>query len=110
LSRYTQHDFRGLVERLRNRLSRENAGPAVLRRLRPADHGHAPGEMRLPGAQLRLGTRVDGVEKTAEGFAVSAAGETVNCAALVVATGGKSIPKMGASGSAMSWPSVSGSR
>ena len=55
-------------------------------------------EMRAAGAQLRLGAPADGVEKTAGGFRLKQAGEVIECQALVVATGGKSIPKMGASG------------
>ncbi|HSS14547.1 MAG TPA: NAD(P)/FAD-dependent oxidoreductase, partial [Rhizomicrobium sp.] len=37
------------------------------------------------------------VEKTSEGFTLQlSSGEVLSCGALVVATGGKSIPKMGA--------------
>jgi predicted Rossmann fold flavoprotein len=56
------------------------------------------GLMRLNGAQLRLGTAVDRVERTADGFRLFVGGEALDCASLVVATGGKSIPKMGATG------------
>ncbi|HSS15194.1 MAG TPA: aminoacetone oxidase family FAD-binding enzyme, partial [Rhizomicrobium sp.] len=45
----------------------------------------------------RLNVKVQYVEKTAGGFTVQlASGEILECGALVVATGGKSIPKMGA--------------
>jgi predicted Rossmann fold flavoprotein len=56
------------------------------------------GEMRRHGATLRLGTAVDRVEKTDSGFRLSVGGQAVDCEALVVASGGKSIPKMGATG------------
>jgi predicted Rossmann fold flavoprotein len=53
-------------------------------------------EMAAAGAQLRLGITVTRVEKTERGFALALpSGEGVECGALVVATGGKSIPKMG---------------
>ncbi len=55
-------------------------------------------EMADAGATLRLATPVLGVAKSAEGFRVSLQGADVVCEALVVATGGKSIPKMGATG------------
>ena len=55
-------------------------------------------EMRRHGATLRLGAAVDQVEKTDDGFQLTVGGAPVECAALVIATGGKSIPKMGATG------------
>ena len=55
-------------------------------------------EMRDAGAQLRLGTEVSDIERTADGFSLTAGGSPLACSALVVATGGKSIPKMGSSG------------
>jgi predicted Rossmann fold flavoprotein len=55
--------------------------------------------MRRAGAQLRLECAVRGVgRRSAGGFEVKTAGGTIACSALVVATGGKSIPKMGATG------------
>ncbi len=56
------------------------------------------GEMRRHGVTLRLATTVDAVETADAGHAVTIGGQTLRCAALVVATGGKSIPKMGATG------------
>jgi len=55
-------------------------------------------EMGAAGVTLRLATPVLGVEKSADGFRVSLPAGDVACEALVVATGGKSIPKMGATG------------
>jgi predicted Rossmann fold flavoprotein len=53
--------------------------------------------MKEAGAQLRLNAKVQYVEKTADGFTLQlASGDVLACRALVVATGGKSIPKMGA--------------
>ncbi len=57
------------------------------------------GQMGQAGVQLRLGVTVDAVRRGAEGgFAVRASGTEIACEAVVVATGGKSIPKMGATG------------
>ena len=52
-------------------------------------------EMKAAGVELRLGQAAPAVEKTADGFRL---GEALACASLVIATGGKSIPKMGATG------------
>ena len=57
------------------------------------------GLMRKAGAELRLGLAVETVRRRPQGgFEVSAGGKLISCEALVVATGGKSIPKMGATG------------
>jgi hypothetical protein len=55
-------------------------------------------QMRARGVSLRLGSSVDHLERGAEGFRLSVSDAPVDCEALVIATGGKSIPKMGASG------------
>ena len=55
--------------------------------------------MRQTGASLRLQTVVDRVQPLAGGgFSLMAGGTEITCRSLVVATGGKSIPKMGATG------------
>ncbi|MEN0087823.1 MAG: aminoacetone oxidase family FAD-binding enzyme, partial [Pseudomonadota bacterium] len=59
-------------------------------------------DIKASGAELRLQTSVETVRKTNTGFEVDLSCEgrnyTVRCQSLVVATGGKSIPKMGATG------------
>ena len=55
-------------------------------------------EMARHGASLRLSTPVRRIEPAAEGFHLALDGAEVACASLVIATGGKSIPKMGATG------------
>jgi hypothetical protein len=55
--------------------------------------------MRAAGVTLKLNTGVDAVERRGEGFEARLSdGSVVRAASLVVATGGKSIPKMGATG------------
>jgi predicted Rossmann fold flavoprotein len=55
--------------------------------------------MRGAGVELRLSTAVQAVgQAPTGGFEVTAGGAATHCQALVVATGGKSIPKMGATG------------
>jgi predicted Rossmann fold flavoprotein len=54
-------------------------------------------EMRQAGAVLRLNMAVQYVGKSDGGFTLQlSSGDIVTCESLVVATGGKSIPKMGA--------------
>ncbi|SIQ54242.1 hypothetical protein SAMN05880582_10287 [Rhizobium sp. RU20A] len=55
-------------------------------------------DMREAGVDLRLSTVVEAVEKTDAGFAIRLADGAVVAQSLVIATGGKSIPKMGATG------------
>lgn len=55
-------------------------------------------EMRAAGAAWHLGVEISGVEKTESGFRVSTSEGVFDAASLVIATGGKSIPKMGATG------------
>jgi predicted Rossmann fold flavoprotein len=56
-------------------------------------------DMRGAGAELRLSTGVEASERSGEGFVLTLSdGAAVSCASLVVASGGKSIPKMGATG------------
>jgi hypothetical protein len=52
-------------------------------------------DMAAAGVLLRLGHTVNSIEKTDTGFRLNGA---LDCASLVIATGGKSIPKMGATG------------
>jgi predicted Rossmann fold flavoprotein len=57
------------------------------------------GDLKQAGAALSLSTGVQSLERRGEGWrAVLSDGSTVEAASLVVATGGKSIPKMGATG------------
>jgi predicted Rossmann fold flavoprotein len=55
------------------------------------------GECRDAGVRIQLGTTVGEIARTSDGFAVALAAERATCTSLVIATGGKSIPKMGAS-------------
>jgi predicted Rossmann fold flavoprotein len=95
LSRYTQHDFIALMDRHRiawhektlGQLFCDGSATQVVEMLRS--------EMR--GAVLRLKTQVQYVETVNAGFTLQlSSGDVITCASLVVATGGKSIPKMGA--------------
>ncbi len=56
------------------------------------------GDLAAAGAELWLSCTVGAVRRSAQGFAVETARGGLRAASLIVATGGKSIPKMGATG------------
>jgi len=56
------------------------------------------GEMEKAGVTLALSTTIERVEKTDDGFAVRLSSGSLTCQSLIIASGGKSIPKMGATG------------
>lgn len=56
------------------------------------------GDLRAAGGELRLQSPVQSIEKTPEGFRVKTPQVTLTCRSLVLASGGLSIPKMGATG------------
>jgi predicted Rossmann fold flavoprotein len=97
LSRYTQDDFVALVNRHGIAWHEKTLGQLFCDGSATQVVAMLLAEMKAAGAQLRLNTRVQQVEKTADGFTLQlASGEVLDCGALVVATGGLSIPKMGA--------------
>ncbi len=96
LSRYTPQDFIALVDRHGIAWHEKTLGQLFCDG--PATQIVAMLRTEMADARLRLKTRVAHVESTSPGFLLRLSdGESVTCAALVVATGGKSIPRMGAS-------------
>jgi glycine/D-amino acid oxidase-like deaminating enzyme len=83
---------------VRHRLPREDPGPAVLRRLGQADHRDAADRDGQGGRQAAAGDRDQGRGQDRGRLRVELLVRPGGCASLVVATGGKSIPKMGATG------------
>jgi len=102
LARYTPWDFVSLVsehgiawhEKTLGQLFCDESAKQIVAML--------TGLVAQAGAELRLRTSVISVDDTSDGFRVTletdGGRQTLNTRALVVATGGKSIPKMGASG------------
>jgi predicted Rossmann fold flavoprotein len=98
LSRYRPEDFIALVERhaiawhekTLGQLFCNDSARQIVEMLRT--------ELRDAGVTLRLGVSAERIERSADGFALTIDAKRVACRSLVVATGGKSIPKMGASG------------
>ncbi len=99
LKRYTQHDFIRMVDRhgiawhekTLGQLFCDDSAKQIIRMLTD--------EMRAAGVTLSLGVSVEAVERVGDRFEARLGdGSSVSAASLVVATGGKSIPKMGATG------------
>jgi len=99
LRRFTQHDFIKMVDRhgvawhekTLGQLFCDDSAKQIIRMLTD--------EMKAAGVTLSLGLGVKAVERAGERFQVDLDdGSRVTSACLVVATGGKSIPKMGATG------------
>ncbi|KOF17044.1 membrane protein [Ensifer adhaerens] len=98
LARYSARDFLALVEKhgiawhekTLGQLFCDHSAKDIIRMLLS--------EMRDAGAELRLETTIESVERHGAGFRVMTDDGPVDAQSLVVASGGKSIPKMGATG------------
>jgi predicted Rossmann fold flavoprotein len=98
LARFTPSDFVAMVDRHRiawhektlGQLFCDDSAKDIIRMLLD--------EMEAAGAKLHLRTEISDVEKTDTGFRIVTSAGDYHCASLVIASGGKSIPKMGATG------------
>jgi predicted Rossmann fold flavoprotein len=98
LDGYTQHDFIALVEKYRIAYHEKARGQLFCDGSSRQIVDMLLEECRTARAQLLLGTRIAAVSKVEDGFVVATDRGEFRCASLVIATGGPSIPKMGASG------------
>ncbi|MET0745635.1 MAG: NAD(P)/FAD-dependent oxidoreductase [Microvirga sp.] len=98
LRRYTQRDFIALIDRHGIAYHEKTLGQLFCDGSSRQVVDLLVSEMNGCGVSLRLGTGVEGVERIADGFSVRLSTGVVEGTSLVVATGGKSIPKMGATG------------
>ncbi|MBB5703783.1 hypothetical protein FHS76_003693 [Ochrobactrum daejeonense] len=98
LSRYTQRDFIALVEQHRIAYHEKTLGQLFCDGSALQIIEMLLSQMKRYGARLKLACSVERVEKTPDGFTLQLSGGPVRCRSLVVACGGKSIPKMGATG------------
>lgn len=102
LRRYTPRDFIALVERHAIAYREKTLGQLFCDNSAKDIVAMLVAEATQAGARLALETRIAEIAKTESGFSAilerHGRRETVTCKNLVVATGGKSIPKMGATG------------
>jgi len=97
LSRYTQDDFIALVERHRIPYHEKTLGQLFCDGSARAIVAMLLAECAQGGVDVRIGHSVTDVSGV-DGFRVVTSGGSFTAAALVLATGGLSIPKMGATG------------
>ncbi|MFK4810843.1 NAD(P)/FAD-dependent oxidoreductase [Devosia sp. ZW T5_3] len=98
LSRYTPDMFIELVRRYGITFHEKTLGQLFCDGPATQINTMLLGEMRLAGVTLWLKTAIERVSKTETGFEVLFANTSATAESLIVATGGKSIPKMGATG------------
>lgn len=98
LSRYTAADFVALVGRHGIPFHEKTLGQLFCDGSSKEIIALLLAELAAGGAALQLGTTVTRIGHDGGGFTVETSGGVIACRSLVVATGGKSIPKMGASG------------
>ena len=96
LARYTQWDFIELVERHNITWHEKTKGQLFCDQRSQAIIDMLILECERAGNVFRLGTSIKGIEKFGSGFAVTTEHNTVSCKKVVIACGGPSIPKMGA--------------
>ncbi|OLP45927.1 NAD(P)/FAD-dependent oxidoreductase [Rhizobium oryziradicis] len=98
LARFTPQDFLAMVEahkiawheKTLGQLFCDDSAKDIIRMLLE--------EIRAANVKLQLQTEIEAVHKTEGGFDVVTNQGTVACQSVIIATGGKSIPKMGATG------------
>ncbi|ASY67778.1 NAD(P)/FAD-dependent oxidoreductase [Sinorhizobium fredii] len=98
LARYRPQDFISLVERHGIAWHEKTLGQLFCNHSAKDIIRMLLAEMKEAGAILQLETTISAVERSASGFRVTTSAGTIDAASLVVASGGKSIPKMGATG------------
>ncbi len=98
LRRYQPKDFIALIERYGIAYHEKTLGQLFCDDSAKQIINLLLAEMARHGVVLRLSTPVDRIDRTEDGFRLSMGGQASLCQSVVIATGGKSIPKMGATG------------
>ncbi|WP_026942213.1 BaiN/RdsA family NAD(P)/FAD-dependent oxidoreductase [Hellea balneolensis] len=97
LSRYTPYDFIDLVERYKIDFHEKTKGQLFCDGRSQQIIDMLLAECDNAGNEIRLSTEVLGIEKFESGFVVTTNHQSLNVDKVVIACGGPSIPKMGAS-------------
>lgn len=98
LKTFTQHDFIDRVKAHNIAFHEKTLGQLFCDGSAREIISMLTGDMREAGARLELATEITGVTQVDGGFETRTSAGTLHSRSLVVATGGKSIPKMGATG------------
>lgn len=97
LARYTPQDFIALVDRYKIKWHEKTLGQLFCDEKSQQIIDMLRAECARAGNEIWLQTDIKTVKKTKDGFALSTSKGAVLCRELVIACGGASIPKMGAS-------------
>lgn len=95
-ARYTPRDFLGLIEKHKVPYYEKKLGQLFCKDSAQRIVDLLWKECEEAGVNLRLGAQLGKVEKLESGFSVECSGEILRAESVVVATGGLSIPKIGA--------------
>jgi len=98
LSRYSPYDFIDIVERYGIEYHEKTKGQLFCDGRSQQVIDMLLAECEKAGNEIRLSTEVLGIEKFDSGFVVTTQHQSLNANKVVIACGGPSIPKMGASG------------
>jgi predicted Rossmann fold flavoprotein len=96
LSRYTVHDFLGLVKRYRIGYHEKHKGQLFCDDSAEQIIDMLKAECEKGGVQWRMPCKVEAIGKTGETFRIDTDGGEILADSVVIATGGLSIPKIGA--------------
>lgn len=97
LSRYTPQDFIGMVKRYRIGFHEKHKGQLFCDHSAEQIIDMLKAECELGGVAWRMPCKVEGLRKEGERFQIDTSAGTVSVASVVIASGGLSIPKIGAS-------------
>ncbi|TMP03226.1 aminoacetone oxidase family FAD-binding enzyme [Pseudoalteromonas sp. S3178] len=97
LSRYTQHDFVELVDRHGLAYHHKTLGQLFCDNSAQDIVDILLTECEWAGVNIKLRSEVLSVSKTESGYSVTTEQETLTCESLVIASGGLTMPKLGAS-------------
>ena len=95
-TRYTQDDFVQLVTQHQIAFHEKKLGQLFCDDSAQQIIDMLLDECKAAGAELRLNTRVLSIEASADGYLIDLGNTQIQCRSVVIATGGLSIPKIGA--------------
>ncbi len=98
LARFTPSDFLAMIEKHRIQYHEKKLGQLFCDRSAQQIVDMLMAECRAVGARVLTGSEIVDVERRSEGFLLRTSAGEVRAPALVIATGGLSIPKIGATG------------
>lgn len=98
LKRYTQHDFIKLIQQYKIDYHEKTLGQLFCDSSAQQIIDMLLCEMQKYHAELYLQSSISNIKKSETGFIITSSDGEFECQSLVIATGGKSIPKMGATG------------